>query len=187
MYKREELLSMLRERLTPKRILHTLGVESVAVCLAMRWGENTETASASALLHDMTKEAPCQLQLMARYDILPSVWEKTVPNVYHALTGAALARELGYGDGAASAIRWHTTGRAGMTMMEKILYTADKSEPFRPLYSGITEIRRLMFTDIDRALEIAIQRIMLWNRERGEPVEHNSVEALEWLKCQSAY
>jgi nicotinate-nucleotide adenylyltransferase len=184
---REELLAMLRERLTPRRVLHTLGVEAVAVCLAARWGAGVEAAGFAALSHDMTKEEPDQLHLMKQYGILPSVWEETVPNVYHALTGAAFARELGVGGDAVSAVRWHSTGRAGMTILEKIIYLADKTEPFRPLYPGLIEIRGLMYTELDRALALALQEIMRWNRERGEPIEQHSIEALEWIQCQSAY
>jgi HD superfamily phosphohydrolase YqeK len=69
-----------------------------------------------------------------------------------------------------------------MTVLEKVLYLADKTEPFRPLYTGFFEIKDLMYTDLDRALRLAISRIMRWNRDRGEPVEQNSVEALRWIE-----
>jgi nicotinate-nucleotide adenylyltransferase len=184
---RDSILNMLRSRLSPERLLHTLGVEAAAVCLAQRWNADVGTARNAALLHDITKEERNQLQMMEGYGILPEETVKTVPNVYHAMTAAAFAREMGFCGDTVSAIRWHTTGRAGMTVLEKILYLADKTEPFRPRYTEYAEIKRLGFYNLDRALALALKAIMKWNEKWGEPVEHNSVRALEWLECQNAY
>jgi nicotinate-nucleotide adenylyltransferase len=173
---------MLWERISAERALHSLGVEDVAVTLAMRWGGDPEEAGCAALLHDMTKDGSDLLQSMRRYGIMSAEWEETVPGAYHALTGAALAREMGFGEGVCSAVRWHTTGRAGMTDLEKIIYLADKTEPFRPSYSGLREIRAEMFSDLDRAAAMALRRIICWNGERGRLLDKNSAEALEWLE-----
>jgi nicotinate-nucleotide adenylyltransferase len=166
----------------------------------MRWGADAEEAGCAALLHDMTKEddrlqnfntygimsagqtLSDQKIYHAKHGITSAEWEETVPGAYHALTGAALAREMGYGEGVSSAVRWHTTGRAGMTLLEKIVYLADKTEPFRPLYSGLPEVRRQMFADLDRAVAMALRRIICWNGERGRILDKNSAEALEWLE-----
>ncbi|MCL2003032.1 MAG: bis(5'-nucleosyl)-tetraphosphatase (symmetrical) YqeK [Oscillospiraceae bacterium] len=183
---RDELLAMLKKRLSPRRALHTLGVESVAACLAARWGADAGDARRAALLHDMTKEAPDQLQLMRDYGILPSVWGETVPKVYHALTGAALARELGFGEEIASAVRWHATGRAGMSVLDKILFTADMAEPFRAEYPGMRELRGLLYTDLDRSLALALTMTMRFVRENARPEDRVTQEALEWIQCQNA-
>jgi nicotinate-nucleotide adenylyltransferase len=172
--------SQLRKRLSPKRARHTLGTESVAATLAMRWGADPKEASYAALLHDMTKEEE-QLQSFNTYGIMKSEWEETVPGAYHALTGAALAREMGFSENVISAVRWHTTGRAGMTLLEKIIYLADKTEPFRPHYSGLREIRAEMYRNLDRAAEMALRRIICFNNERGRTLDKASAEALEWI------
>ncbi|MDR0325396.1 MAG: bis(5'-nucleosyl)-tetraphosphatase (symmetrical) YqeK [Oscillospiraceae bacterium] len=179
---REELLSLLRERLSPRRVLHTLGVEAVAVCMAARWGADTEAASSAALLHDMTKEAPDQLQLLRYYGILPSEWGETVPNVYHALTGAAFAGELGYDEELVSAVRWHATGRAGMTVLEKILFIADMADPFRAAYPGLADIRGLLYTDLDQALALGLRETLRFVRENGRPEDQFTGEALYWIE-----
>ena len=108
--------------------------------------------------------------------------EKTVPGAYHSLTGAALARNMGFDERVSSAVRWHTTGRAGMSVLEKIIYLADKTEPFRPLYSGLPVIRAEMFRSLDLAVAMALRRIICWNRERGRILDKNSAEALNWLE-----
>jgi predicted HD superfamily hydrolase involved in NAD metabolism len=151
----------------------------------MRWGIDTESARCAALLHDITKEMPNQLQLLHDYGILPAEWLKTVPSVHHAITGAALAKELGCKEEIISAIRWHTTGRAEMTGLEAIIYLADKTEPFRPLYSMLAEIRKMMYTDLNKALALTLRRIIQYNQERGVPVEQSSTEALDYIerKC----
>jgi len=177
---------MLRRRLSPRRVLHTLGVEAVAACMAMRWGCDAEAARRAALLHDMTKEDPDPLQSLRDYGILPSEWEKTVPNVYHALSGAALARELGFDEGIASAVRWHTTGRAGMTVLEKVLYLADKAEPFRQAYPELSAIKLYLYSDLDQALYTALRRIKRYKKEGGT-LEQNTVNALRWIESKCGH
>jgi nicotinate-nucleotide adenylyltransferase len=178
---RDGLRVMLWERITPRRVLHSLGTENVAVILAMRWGADPEEAGCAALLHDMTKDGGDQLQKLSACGIMRDEWEKTVPGAYHALTAAALAKEMGFGENLISAVRWHTTGRVEMSLLEKIIYLADKTEPFRPPYSGLEEIRRLMYTDLDGAVAMAIERIMQYNLNRGQELDKNSESALKWL------
>ncbi len=180
----EELRGMLREKLSPRRALHTLGVEATAAALAQRWGADETEARFAALLHDMTKEAPDQLKLMKDYGILPDVWEETVPNVYHAITGAAFAASLGYTSGIVSAVRWHATGRAGMTLLEKIIYLADWAEPCRTGFPGLSEVRALMFRDLDRALLLGARMTLRYVRERGRPEDKFTVETINWIETK---
>ncbi|MDR1669554.1 MAG: bis(5'-nucleosyl)-tetraphosphatase (symmetrical) YqeK [Oscillospiraceae bacterium] len=177
----DELRLMVRKRQSPRRMLHTLGVESVAVCLAQRWGADTDDARNAALLHDVTKEAPDQLNLMEEYDILPCIWQETVPNVYHALTGAAFAERLGYNSDVVSAVRWHVTGHAGMTLLEKIIYLADLAEPCRNGIPGLSELRGNLYKDHDRALLLGLRMSLRYVRERGRPEDRCSAEALRWI------
>ncbi|MDR1692518.1 MAG: bis(5'-nucleosyl)-tetraphosphatase (symmetrical) YqeK [Oscillospiraceae bacterium] len=178
----DELRTLLRERLSPKRVLHTLGVESVAVNLTKRWGGDENDARIAALLHDMTKEAPDQLKLLREYGILTVMCEAAVPNVRHAITGAAFAKRLGYDDGIVSAIRWHSTGRAGMTVPEKILYLADWAEPFRADVPGLREIRGCIYTDMDTAMLLGLKATLRYVRDLGQPVDRDTEEAIRWLE-----
>ena len=80
-----------------------------------------------------------------------------------------------------SAICWHTTGRAGMTLMEKILYLADYIEPTRD-FDGVDELRRACYEDIDAGLEMGLRMTVEEMYQRGNPVHPATLEALDDLK-----
>ena len=146
-YSAQPELSWLREKayawLKPKRIAHVAGCESEAVKLAMRWGEDPETAAEAGILHDITKKLNFEEQLIlcGKYGIINDNLELGSPKLLHAKTGAALARDLfGVSDRVYNAIRWHTTGKPDMTLLEKIIYLADYIEPTRD-FPGVEKLR----------------------------------------------
>ena len=95
---------------------------------------------------------------------------------------AALARELfGIPDGIYSAIRWHTTGKPDMSLMEKIIYLADFTEPTRD-FEGVEPLRKLCFEDIDRAMELGLRMSLEEIRSRGEDAYRDTVDAYLWYK-----
>jgi nicotinate-nucleotide adenylyltransferase len=171
--------------LSPRRAVHTLGVEDCAATLAMRWGVCADKARLAALLHDLTKEnhkqPQNQLKLLEEYDILLCEWEPCVPEAYHALTGAALAARLGASPEVCAAIRAHTTGRAGMSDLAIILYLADWIEPSRADTEGLAQLRRLCFTDLHRALALGLTLSLRHVQSRGRAVDPRSGEALAWV------
>ncbi len=139
-----------------KRFEHTLGVEFTAAALAMRYGAPVRSAQAAGLLHDCAKCLTDQqrLSICKENGISISGLEQANPFLLHAKAGAYLAKEE-YGvedQDILNAIRNHTTGRPGMSLLEKIVFIADYIEPGRNQAPGLEEIRRLAFTDLDRAL-----------------------------------
>lgn len=177
----DALRDLLYQVLSPRRVLHTLGVEAQAITFAMRWDCEINKARLAALLHDVTKECRNQLKLFEDYGILPTVWKSSVPEVRHAVTGAALAARLGAPGDVCDAIRWHTTGRAGMTALEKILYLADMTEPFRPGFDGLDDVRHLCLSDVDGALAQGLRLSISHVQRRGLPVDPHSAKALDWI------
>lgn len=139
-----------------KRFEHTLGVEYTAASLAMRYGASVKSAQTAGLLHDCAK---CltgeELLSVCRKNRIPvSKLEESNPFLLHAKAGAYLAREQ-YGvedQDILQAIHNHTTGRPGMSLLEKIVFIADYIEPGRNHAPNLEEIRRLAFTDLDGAL-----------------------------------
>ena len=176
-----ELRHSLRCFMSPKRALHTLGVEDRAATLAMRWNQDIDKARLSALLHDITKECKNQLKLLEDYGILPSIWENSAPEVFHAFSGAGLAKALGAGDDICDAIRWHTTGRAGMGTLERILYLSDMTEPGRGGICGRRDLWQLCLTDLDRALHDGLSLSLNYIQSRNGPSDPRSAEALAWI------
>ena len=132
-------------RLSDKRMLHTEGVVQMALTLARRHypdlpEEDVETA---ALMHDFTKEYTLEqhLEICTRYGIPVTDEDREKPKLLHARTAAALAEHLyGLPPEICSAVRWHTTGRPGMTPLETVIYFADYIEENR-VYPSCVRLR----------------------------------------------
>lgn len=184
-------LTWLREKvmpyLEPRRVAHVAGCESEAVLLAMHWGEDPEKAAVAGILHDITKKesAAQQLILCEKYGIILDNAEKRNPQLLHARTGAALAKELfGIPDEVEGAIRWHTTGKPDMTLLEKILYLADYIEPTRD-FEGVEKLRELAFENIDEAMALGLTMSLEEIRSRNTEPFRDTVEAALWYTSET--
>ena len=167
-----------------KRIPHVLGTEQEAIRLAERYGADVEKARVAALLHDCTKRLDMeeQLALCRQYGIRLDALEQQALKLLHAKTGAAIARDVfGVDDEIYSAIWWHTTGRPGMTLLEKIMYLADYIEPSRD-FPGVQELRRVCYEDLDAGLRMGLEMTIREMNELGTPVHRATVEARDALK-----
>ena len=108
--------------------------------------------------------------------------EQREEKLLHARTGAVMASEVfGVSREIEEAIRWHTTGKADMTLLEKIIYLADYIEPTRD-FCDLTELRRLSFEDLDRALLLGFTMAVEDLAKKGMPVHPDSVYARDYLK-----
>ena len=179
-------LDWLRERayayLKPSRVPHVAGCEQEAASLARRWGEDPGDAAEAGILHDITKKLSMdeQLILAEKYGIVFDKFERENVKLTHAITGAALARELfGVPDRIYSAIRWHTTGRPDMTLLEKIIYIADYIEPTRD-FEGVERLRQLAYEDIDSAMALGLRMSLEELRQSGIEPHGATVSALAW-------
>jgi len=128
-----------------RRVQHTLGTRNTALMLAARHFPKLDKneIEAAALLHDVTKPLTSEehIALCEKYGITLDENEKLAPRVYHQITGALVAKhKFRVSDEAVTAIRYHTTGRAEMSPMEKILLFADYIEPYRK-YEGCDDLR----------------------------------------------
>ena len=168
------------------RMAHVLGTEQEAVRLARRCGADETEARTAALLHDCTKKCSreAQLALCERYGLTADEVERSQDQLLHAKTGAALARDVvGISDAVYGAIRWHTTGKANMTPLEKVIYVADCIEPSRK-YPGVESLRQATEESLDQGLELCLQRTVERMEKLGSPVHEKTLEALHFLKGQ---
>lgn len=170
--------------LNHRRIPHVLGTEQEAIHLAERWGGDVEKARRAALLHDCTKKLDLgeQLALAERYGVPLDGLERKTLKLLHAKTGAAIAEAVfGTDRELTDAIRWHTTGRAHMTLLEKIIYLADYIEPTRD-FPGVEELRRVCYEDLDAGLLLGLEMTIREMEERGAPIHTKTLEARDALK-----
>ena len=179
----EELEPIVVSLLNPNRVKHVLGCRDTAVALAKRWGADETDAARAGILHDITKaiDGPLQLTLCDAYGKLLDDFSKRYPRTLHALTGSMVAQRIfGENENVVSAIEFHTTGRADMTLLEKIIYVADYMEPNRD-FPGVERLRTLAFTDIDAALKLGLEMTLEHLNDQGAEVSPASRSALAWL------
>ena len=168
--------------LSPRRVAHVAGCESEAVLLAMRYGEDAEAAAEAGILHDITKKLSYdeQWRLCDKYGIILDKDQLANEKLLHAITGAAFARNVfGVSDAVYDAIRWHTTGKPDMTLLEKIIYMADYVEPTRD-FPGVEKLRALAHEDIDAAMALGLEMSLADIRSGGVAPHKDTVEAAEW-------
>lgn len=176
-------LSMIRA----KRIAHVRGTEEEAVRLARRWGADETLARRAGILHDCTKYWSVEehLNCCKKYGMELDELEQKAEKLMHSKSGACIAKYIfGECDEVCSAICYHTTGRAGMTRLEKILYIADYMEPNRK-FEGVEELRRLAYEDLDAAVLKGCEMSIADMAERGYMVHENTQKACDWLKGKS--
>ncbi len=156
----EEMLGVLREKVkeyqTEKRYSHTLAVEREAKALgAIYLPDDVNRLCAAALLHDITKayDTEKQLKTCSEFGIIIGVEDVAAPKLFHAKTGAAVAKRdfSDYVDSdILSAIRWHTTGRAGMSIFEMLIYLADYIEDTRT-FKDCVVLREMFYAGIEKS------------------------------------
>ena len=179
----EELEKVVISLLNPNRVAHVLGCRDTAVQLARHWGANETDAARAGILHDITKaiDGPLQLTLCEAYGKILSDFSRKYPKTLHALTGSLVAERIfGENEEVVSAICHHTTGKADMTLLQKIIYVADYMEPCRD-FPGVEKLRDLAYTDMDVALKLGLEMTLEHLARQGAEVSPESRDALAWL------
>lgn len=176
----------LKEKLPKKRYEHTLGVAYTAASLAMCYGEDILKAELAGILHDVAK-AKKSSELkddMKEYidpytdgDYVALIADKA-PQILHAVYAPYLAKKdykIEDKD-ILSAIRWHTTGKKDMTMLEKIVFVADYIEPNRKKLPDLDRIRTLSFHDISEAVKVIAKSTIEYLGSQGMYIDKFTYE-----------
>ena len=195
----DELRQSLRKRMSARRYEHTLGVEEMAEMISdLYCPEKTPMLRAAALLHDVTKELSQeeQMAIFERYGIEADACFIDSPPLMHAET-AALIIPTEFAQLASeeliNAVRYHTTGRAGMSLSEKIIYLSDYIENTRTYddcvwlresfwradISNMSDAERLVH--LDKVLVESFDMTVADLVRRGKKVCHNTESAREYL------
>ncbi len=181
-----DILREIEKRLPRERYYHSVGVAMTAGNLAAVTGESFDDAILSGLLHDLGKAFPEeeQVRLCGRYGISLSESEMKNHALVHAKLGAFFAeKEFGIHDEKIlSAILFHTTGRPMMSAFEKILYVADYIEPNRKEIPGLTDVRKIAFSDLDLAVTEITNAVVTYLRKTGKPIDTITEETYRYYK-----
>lgn len=155
-----QYIEILRTRLNAQRFHHSICVADEAKRLAIKYGADPERAYLAGLLHDITKNADADehLQIFNQFGIILNGIEKKAHKLWHAMSGAAYVQHVLKIDDSEiiSAIRYHTTAKADMTLLEKIIYLADFTSTDRD-YDDVSVIREYVDQSLDKAFVYALQ------------------------------
>ena len=178
----------LQSALSIDRYIHTLGVAEEAQKLAAVYGdaELVKKAEYAGLLHDCAKDYPDDMKkrFCKEYHVPVDDVMKKQLGLIHPFLGAEVAkREYGVEDeDIIGAIRWHTTGKPEMTVLEKIVFIADYIEPNRKSFDGLEKARKLAYENLDKAMAYILESTIEYVKERNRALHPYSVEALEYYK-----
>lgn len=183
---RVDLIRTLEQELSYKRFIHTLSVAGIASALAMCYGADVEKAETAGLLHDCAKciDVRKMQRVCERAGLSVSSFEENSGSLLHSKAGSVLAAEK-YGitdQDMINAIRYHTTGRPGMSLMEKIIFVADYIEPGRFTAPNLPVVRKLAFSDIDEALMKILYDTLVYLNSTGMPVDPMTQKTYDYYK-----
>lgn len=171
---------------SPKRFSHTLGVAETARRLAAVYGADEDKAYLAGLLHDCAKHLSGEqlLSFCERRGIDVTEAERKTPSLLHAKAGAYLAREE-YGvtePEILDAVRYHTTGRPGMGLLEQIVFVADYVEPGRRKAPELARVRELAPVSLKRAIVCILEDTLRHLHDTGAAIDPASRETLLYYK-----
>lgn len=188
--KLNEIENILKDRLDEERYHHTLGVMYTSAALAMKHGESVEKALTAGLLHDCAKRMPeaDKLRIAKSHaaELNITQFEIEHPHLLHGKLGVYVSRnKFGIEDqDILNAIANHTKGRPGMSLLEKIVFTADLIEPDRDNehITGLSEIRKAAFEDIDLCVYMIAKRTLEYLKATDRPIDEDSVETCRFYE-----
>ena len=182
----QKLRKELEKELKPDRYDHTLGVAYTSASLAMVHSANVDKALIAGFLHDCAKclSHEEQLNICEKNNIEITDVERRNHSLLHAKAGMYIAStkyevrdpEI------LNAIRYHTTGKEDMSLLEKIVYIADFIEPNRKPLDDMNIIRKEAFTDIDRCLAHILHNSIVYLRTIGKECDDTTMKAYEFYK-----
>ena len=184
----KDLKKDLKREMDDSRYEHTLGVMYTSAALAMRYEYDMERAMLAGLMHDCAKCIPNakKLKLAEKNGLEITELERNNPFMLHAKVGAMLAK-VKYDiddEEVLGAIRWHTTGKPNMNLLEKIVYVADYIEARRDKAEDLPVIRRLAFEDLDEALYQILEGTLNYLGSKGAFVDPMTRKTYDYYKQQ---
>lgn len=179
----DSINSYIETNFSEKRKIHTQGVRDCAIMLAKKYGADEEKAEVAALFHDMFRGVP---EDVLNYYVKHLELDKKYYNNRNLAHGkiAAIIMKRDYeidDDDIINAVSFHTTGRPGMSLLEKIIYIADAIEPNRN-YPGVDQLRRAAECDIDEACLLSLTRTIGYVESQGNFLDTDTLDARDYFE-----
>lgn len=185
----KKIRKSMEKNLDAKRFEHTLGVAYTASALAMCYEVDVNKAQIAGLLHDCAKclSDEKKLSICKKHNIQISKVENRNPFLLHAKAGSYIAMNKFniHDQDIINAILNHTTGRPGMSALEKIIYVSDYIEPGRKQAPNLKEVRKLAFQNLDAALLKILEDTLQYLKESGSETDPMTQETYDYYKNAS--
>ncbi len=180
----EQIKNLLRTRLSDYRYTHSLNVAKEARRLALIYGEDADKAYFAGLIHDTMKDDESATEYIKNYGIKMTELELNATNLWHSILGADYAaRFIGVTDeDIINAVRYHTTARAGMSLLERIIYIADYTSAERS-YNGVGDMRAACNISLEKAMKIALDFTVEKLNSKGIAVHPDTLSALDEINA----
>lgn len=181
----DEIKTVLKNRMNEHRYEHSLNVAKRAAFLAKKYGADAEKARFAGLIHDICKGIPQeeQLAIIEKEVITLDENTKKSPALWHSIAGAIYCEhELGVTDkDVLNAVRYHTSGRGNMSILEKVVYMADLTSAERN-YPDAEYTRNLTDKSLDEGIAYGVRWIAGDLERRGLPKGKDTEALLEEYK-----
>lgn len=180
---KKRIILFIENNLSEKRLKHTYSVVTEAVKLAVEYGEDRKKAELAALFHDMFRGASKEASNMyVRHLGLDKKYVDNTNLAHGKIAAEIMKKDYGIKDkDILNAVSYHTTGRAGMSRLEKIIFLADAIEPGRN-YPSVEEIREIAYRDLDKACVMSLKRNIEYIHEKGGFLDTDTIHARNDLK-----
>jgi len=178
----DSIYSYIEKNFSEKRKVHTEGVRVTAMALAKRYGADPEKAEIAALFHDMYRGVSVDaLNYYVKHLGLPGKYLDNANLAHGKIAAIIMERDYGITDSdILNAVSFHTTGRPGMSLLEKIIYIADAVEPSRS-YPGVEDVREAVGKDLDDACLLSLERTIVFVQSQGNYLDPATLDARDYF------
>ena len=174
----DSIKTYIEKNFSEKRKVHTEGVRQTAIALAKKYGGDVEKAEVAALFHDMFRGVSEDvLNYYVKHLELDSKYLNNCNLAHGKIAAILMQRDFDVDDeDIINAVSFHTTGRPGMSLLEKIIYIADAVEPNRR-YPGVDELRKVVDKDLDQACLMSLNRAIDYVTSQGHFLDPDTIAA----------
>ncbi len=183
----EKLKEDLKIVLSDSRYNHSISVMNMCEALASKYNVNVKKAKLVGLMHDMAKDMTKEekIQYVKNNNIECSLIEEKIVEILHGKIAADICKKrYQFDEEMCTAIKYHTTGKENMTLLEKILFIADKIDETRN-YEGVEELRKLAFEDLDKSILKNINDTLIINIQKNRLILEESIKTRNNLLLSS--
>jgi len=179
----DSIYNYIQTHSTQSRKEHIDGVIATADILAKRYGADRQKTKLAALCHDLYRGIKDDaLNIYVKQLGLPKKYLNNGNLAHSKIAAEMIKKDFGIEDeDVLNAVRYHTTGRAGMSILEKVIFLADSIEPGRS-YPGVEEIRDAAKIDLDQACLMCLERTIDYINKKGYFLDPDTLDARDWFR-----